>query len=144
MASSAMIIVWARKRSVGRRKRPEGDSTPSGTAPGGATSAVTGGLSVAGWLAGWLLIRSPLLCGALRVSGGAGHDGRGGGLLSPERAGDAPFVQHEDAVGEAEHLGQLRGDEHDGEALAREPVDLRVNLLLGPRSEEHTSELQSR
>src|SRR5881296_720749 len=53
------------------------------------------------------------------------------GLAARQLAGDAALAHHEDAVAQAQHLGQLRRDHDDGLALRGQRVEQLVDLGLG-------------
>jgi len=59
------------------------------------------------------------------------EDGLGGGGGAGELAGDAAAAHHEDAVGEAEELGELGGDEQDALACGGEFAQEGVDFGLG-------------
>ena len=59
------------------------------------------------------------------------HHGFGGGVLARQVGGDPALADDQDAVGHAEHLGQLAGDHQDRHALPRELGQQAVHLGLG-------------
>jgi hypothetical protein len=65
-----------------------------------------------------------LVCGSARLSTACSF------ALARQLARDAPFAHHDDAIGHAQHFGQLRRHHHDRAAALREPVDHVVDLVL--------------
>ena len=97
------------RRTTSRRSQPAGRSTGPGSAAACRAGAGFG-------------------------AGGIGHGVEHallGRLGRRQLGGDPALAQHHDPVAHAQQLGQLRGDQDDGEALAREVGDDRVDLGLG-------------
>ena len=63
--------------------------------------------------------------------GGGAHDVLGGGLVAGDVGGEPALADDQDAVGHAEHLGQLGGDHQDRQPLAGQLGEQPVDLGLG-------------
>src|SRR5919106_1827501 len=66
-----------------------------------------------------------------RHAHGRGHDALLGGLGPVEQTGLLALAHDQHAVAHGQHLGQIRGDEHDGHARASELIDDPVDVGLG-------------
>ena len=53
------------------------------------------------------------------------------GLVVAEHGADAPLAHDDDAVAHRQHLGEVRGDDHHGDAVTSEIVDELVDVGLG-------------
>src|SRR5690606_4412621 len=65
-------------------------------------------------------------------AGRVGHHRLLGQVVAGERPGHPAPVHHDDAVGQAEDLGQLAGDQHHRHASRDQLGDVEVDLTLGP------------